>query len=296
MQIRTGTDADVDAMCALFFESFNDLHRQHGIGGQDPKDRRWLEEALLHLLQTDPDGVVLSIEDGTPSGFAASYLRGSFWFLSFLFVSPATQRKGVGRALLEAVLPPEDDRTTRALVVESFQPVSTGLYASHGITPRAVRYVLSGVRDPDRLPGSLPAVEAEETTSGTIPELDALDRRCLGFSRGVDHGWWLHSGMSARVYRREGELVGYAYVDDGSTLGPALGEDERTACAIVADQLRTSDHPRALKFQVHGNLAGMFRMLVRAGARIEPSEYQFLYCSTGDPLPPSYMHYASFMP
>jgi GNAT superfamily N-acetyltransferase len=265
------------------------------MGEQDPEDRRWLEEALLHLLRTDPDRIVLSVEDGTPSGFAASYLRESFWFLSFLFVSPATQRKGVGRALLEAVLPPEDDHMTRALVVESFQPVSTGLYARHGITPRAVRYVLSGLRDPGRLPGSLPMVEAEETTTGTIPELDALDRRCLGFPRGVDHEWWLASGMTARAYRRAGVLVGYAYVDEEATVGPLLGEDERTACAIVADLLRATARPESLKFQVHGNLAGMFRMLIRAGARIEPAQYQFLYCSNRDPLPPSYVHYASFM-
>jgi GNAT superfamily N-acetyltransferase len=296
MRIRTGTEADVEVMGDLFFGSINDLHRRHGIDELDPEDRRWLEEALVHLLQTDPQGVALAIDGGTPAGFAASYLRGSYWFLSFLFVSPAIQQKGVGRALLETVLPPEDDRTTRALVVESFQPVSTGLYATHGITPRAVRYVLGGVSDPDRLPSSLPAVQAEESSPELIPQLDSLDRRCLGFSRGVDHRWWLRSGMSARVYRREGELVGYAYVDEEATIGPVLGADELTACAIVADRFRTSETPEAIKVQVHGNLAAMFRMLVRAGARIAPAGYRFLYCSTGDPLPPSYVHYASFMP
>jgi hypothetical protein len=102
--------------------------------------------------------------------------------------------------------------------------------------------------------------------------------------------------MKASAYRRDGELVGYAYVDEEATLGPALGADERTACAIAADQFRRSDHPDELKVQVHGNVAGIFRMLVRAGARIQPAGYRFLYCSSGDLLPSSYVHYASFMP
>jgi GNAT superfamily N-acetyltransferase len=296
IQIRSATRADVDAMRSIFFGSINDLHRRHGIEELDPDDREWLEEALVHLLETDADGVVVSVEDGVPTGFAASYLRESYWFLSFLFVSPPAQGKGVGRALFESVLPRDDTGITRALVVESFQPVSTALYASHGITPRAVRYVLGDLTDPGRLPRSLPAVEAEEATPELIPELDALDRRCLGFARGVDHGWWLGSGMKASAYRREGELVGYAYVDEEATLGPVLGADERTASAIVADHLRRFDRPEELKVQVHGNLAGILQMLVRAGARIQPSGYRFLYCSSGDPLPSSYVHYASFMP
>ncbi len=296
IQIRSASRADVDAMCSIFFGSINDLHRRHGIEELDPQDRGWLAEALIHLLETDPDGVVVSVEDGEPTAFAASYLRESYWFLSFLFVSPRAQGKGVGRELFETVLPRDDAGITRALVVESFQPVSTALYASHGITPRAVRYVLGGLTDPRRLPRSLPAVEAEEATPELIPELDALDRSCLGFARGADHAWWLGSGMKASAYRREGELVGYAYVDEEATLGPVLGADERTACAIVADQLRRFEHPDELKFQVHGNLAGIFQMLIRAGARIEPAGYRFLYCSTGDPLPSSYVHHASFMP
>ena len=295
MQVRTATRQDVETMCDIFFESYNDLHRRHGLSEEDPADRRWLADALSHVLRTDPSGTMLAIDDGTPAAFATSYLRDSYWFLSFLFVSPDAQGRGVGKALLGAVLPPEGDGLTRALVVESFQPISTGLYAGHGITPRGVRYVLTGLTDPARLPESGAGMEVADLTPDGIAEMSELDRRHLGFSRTADHGWWLRSEMTAHEYRREGSLVGYAYVDEEDIVGPALGEDDATVCAIVADLVRRAEHPEMLKVPVYGNNAELFRMLVCAGARIEPSDFRYFYCSTGDALPPAYIHYAGYM-
>ena len=295
MQVRTATPLDVETMCDIFFASYNDLHRRHGLAEENPEDRDWLADAIRHVLRTDPDGTVLATDDGTPTAFATSYLRDSYWFLSFLFVSPDAQGRGVGKALLDAVMPNDSDGLTRALVVESFQPISTGLYAGHGITPRGVRYVLTGLTDPARLPGNGPGIEVEEASAAAIAEMSELDRRQLGFARPTDHEWWLRSEMTARVYRHHGELIGYAYVDEEGIVGPALGEDEATTCAIVTDLIRRAEHPEALKVPVYGNNAALFRMLVRAGARIEPSDFRYFYCSTHDALPPTYIHYAGYM-
>lgn len=295
MQVRTATHVDVEAMCDIFFASYNDLHRRHGLAEEDPEDRDWLADAIRHVLRTDPIGTVLATDDGTPTAFATSYLRDSYWFLSFLFVSPDAQGRGVGKALLDAVMPPESDGLTRALVVESFQPVSTGLYAGHGITPRGVRYVLTGLTDPVRLPESGTGIEVADVTPDAIAEMSELDRRQLGFARPADHEWWLRTEMTARVYRRDSELIGYAYMDEDGIVGPALGEDEATTCEIVTDLIRRAEHPEALKVPVYGNNAELFRMLVRAGARIESSEFRYFYCSTEDALPPTYIYYAGYM-
>jgi GNAT superfamily N-acetyltransferase len=295
MNLRAATGSDVEAMCDIFFASYNDLHRRHGMPEEDPADRSWLADAIRHVLRTDPNGTMLAIDDGSPIAFATSYLRDSYWFLSFLFVSPDAQGRGVGKTVLDAVLPPERDGLTRALVVESFQPISTGLYAGHGITPRGVRYVLTGLTDPARLPESGTGIEVADVTTDAIAEMSDLDRRQLGFARPADHEWWLRSEMTARAYRHRGAFVGYAYVDEGEIVGPALGEDEQTACAIVTDLIRRAGHPEALKVPVYGNNAELFRMLVRAGARIEPSDFRYFYCSTDDALPPTYIHYAGYM-
>ncbi len=295
MNLRAATGSDVETMCDIFFASYNDLHRRHGLAEENPEDRDWLADAIRHVLRTDPRGAVLATDDGTPTAFATSYLRDSYWFLSFLFVRPDAQGRGVGKALLDAVMPHESDGLTRALVVESFQPISTGLYAGHGITPRGVRYVLTGLADPARLPESGTGIEVADVTTDAIAEMSELDRRQLGFERPADHEWWLRSEMVARAYRHGARLVGYAYVAEEGVVGPALGEDEATTCAIVTDLIRRAEHPEALKVPVYGNNAELFRMLVRAGARIEPSEFRYFYCSTDDALPPTYIHYAGYM-
>ena len=41
-------------------------------------------------------------------GFASAVVRGASWLLSMLFVLPEEQGLGLGRALIEAVLPPAD--------------------------------------------------------------------------------------------------------------------------------------------------------------------------------------------
>lgn len=155
--------------------------------------------------------------------------------------------------------------------------------------------MLTGLTDPVRLPESGTGIEVADVTPDAIAEMSELDRRQLGFARPADHEWWLRTEMTARVYRRDSELIGYAYMDEDGIVGPALGEDEATTCEIVTDLIRRAEHPEALKVPVYGNNAELFRMLVRAGARIESSEFRYFYCSTEDALPPTYIYYAGYM-
>jgi GNAT superfamily N-acetyltransferase len=288
----TATTHDTVTCRDIFFASYNDLHRRYGQQEEDPTDPGWLDDALSHLLRTDPGGTVLALEDGAPCGFAASYRRDTYWFLSFLFVLPEVQGRGVGRDLLEAVLP--SDELTRALVVESFQPASTGLYAAYGITPRSVRYMVSGPSHLERLPGMPSDLRAEPMSEADGTAIAELDRRHLGYARPQDHAWW-HAGSKGWVYRRGDEVVGYGYRDEEG-VAPALGRDEATLCAIVADLLRRSEDPAKEQVPVRGETAALFGMLVRAGGRIAPSGYRYLYCSSAGPLPATYSDYAGYMP
>jgi GNAT superfamily N-acetyltransferase len=263
----------------------------------EPDDASWLTPILEHFLQTDPTGARLALDDGTPVGFASTIRRDDYWFLSLLFVLPDHQRKRIGRRLLTELIPDDEgDDVVRATVVESFQPVSTGLYASLGMTPRAIKYWLSGLRRPGTLP-PLPAdLRKTQMSDADLDDVDGLDRTLLGFTRRADHRWWSEAGAQRWVYRRGGDLVAYAHVDDGY-VGPALATDEETLCSVVADLVGTAPEPSAVTVNICGDSGAVFRMLVDAGARIDTgSTYRLVYCSSSGPLPSSYIHHADWLP
>jgi GNAT superfamily N-acetyltransferase len=280
----------------IFDTSYSDLHVRHGIPiDEDDDDPDWLHPILIHFMKTDPQATLLATVDDEPVAIASTVRRDDYWFLSFLFVLPGSQAQGIGRALLDR-LGPSDPGVVRATIVESFQPVSTALYASYGMTPRAINYWLGKVSRPhalSRLPSDL---LQGPISSADADEIDALDRTMLGFDRRVDHNWWSEEGAVGWAYRRGGDLVAYAYVENG-VVAPALATDERTLCEVVGDVVGTADEPASMSVHVGGNCSAVFRMLIEAGARIDDgSSNRFIYCSSDGPLPASYIFHAPWLP
>jgi GNAT superfamily N-acetyltransferase len=246
LDIRDLSPTDLSACAEIFNDAWNDLHRRHGFEEDEANDAddAWLTRPLTHFLDTDPHGGRIALDDQGPLAFASSLGRDDIWYLSYLFVHPRAQGRGVGRALLRELLP-DDEGAVRACEVESFQSVATALYVSVGRHPCAVRYYLNGPPNAGRLPPRDSAMSRAPMTPDDLADVEALDARLLGFRRSEDHKWWL-GRMTGQVYRRGGEMVGYAYVDDG-WIAPALAVDEATLSAIVADVLRSSDDPSAVR-------------------------------------------------
>ena len=294
MDIRTIEPADIASCQRIVDASLGDLHRRYGLPEDEGGEPDWLHPVLSHFLQSDPSGSLGAMEDGELVAFVSSFRRDDYWFLSFLFVHPSAQGHGVGRALLDDVSPKEPE-VVRATVVESFQPVSTGLYASVGVVPRSVKYWLSGISRPESLPRLSGDLRRAELTAEDRDAIDVLDGAVLGFARNADHAWW-SAGTRGWSFRRGDDLVGYAYVDDGY-LGPALAIDEQTLCSVVADVVGSSDDPASMSVNLSGDSRDLFRMLMRAGARIDHSApYRYVYCSSDGPLPSSYIHHADWLP
>ena len=294
MDIRTIEPADIASCQRIVDASLGDLHRRYGLPDDVAGEPDWIHPILSHVLRTDPSGSLGAAENGELVAFISSFRRDDYWFLSFLFVHPSAQGHGVGRALLDDVSPKEPE-VVRATVVESFQPVSTGLYASVGVVPRSVKYWLSGISRPESLTRLSGDIQRAELTAEDRDDIDVLDGAVLGFARRADHAWW-GAGSRAWSFRRGDDLVGYAYVDDGY-LGPALAIDERTLCWVVADVVSSSDDPASMSINLSGNSRDPFRMLMQAGARIDDSApFRYVYCSSEGPLPSSYIHHADWLP
>ena len=129
-----------------------------------------------------------------------------------LFVHPDEQARGLGRALLDAVLPADDDPATLATCTDAAQPISNALYARRGIVPRVPVLELVGRPDraaPPSLPGDVRSVPFEllaaGPTDGPGPRrlaaaLEALDRATLGYAHPQDHAYLRETGRLGHLY------------------------------------------------------------------------------------------------
>jgi len=296
LDIRRGLATDLAVCQQIFDEAWAELHERFGIPYEEQGgDPDWLRPILQHFLRTDPDAFLVGSIDDNAVAFGSAFQRDRYWCLSFLFVRPSFQGRGFGRILLEGLMPQDPD-VECATVVESFQPVSTGLYAAFGITPRAIKYWLSGVSRTSELLAFPHDLSRHEVSDADLPDIDALDRSILGFARSSDHQWWREADTPSWCYRRRGGLVAYAYIDDGF-LGPVLATDEATLAAVVADALRHSDDAASMSINLCGNSGQVFKMLIAAGAKIDPSDpHRYIYCSDTRPLPASYIHHSDWLP
>jgi GNAT superfamily N-acetyltransferase len=241
-----------------------------------------------HTRATDPDRFVVAAVPGVDGrgrlvGFGSAVLRGPIWFLSMLFVRPEAQRQGLGRALLERLLPGPDHRGPLATAVDSLQPISTALYARYGIVPRVPILDLRGdVRRPDAFPALPSGVVAIpfstiETGSANDPArvelaaiLDALDREVLGAAHPDDHGFLSSEGRRGFLYRGpDGSPLGYGYAGEVGRIGPIAVRDAGLTEAIVGHLAAAVPARGARAMWATGGAPRLTSTLLAAGLRID---------------------------
>ena len=121
------------------------------------------EPILQHLLRRTR--IVVAEQDGTPVGFAASFAIGDrFTHLADLFVLPAFQGRGIGAALLRAVLAGPGERTTFA----SANPRALALYVRAGMQPWWPSFYLQGGPEALDVLGRRPGTLAGEPASAVV--------------------------------------------------------------------------------------------------------------------------------
>jgi GNAT superfamily N-acetyltransferase len=284
VRYRPATEADLPACEATWRDGLNDYLVPMG-QYEVPADNPSLRLLHAHALTTDPERFwVATRSDGEGDGervigFASAVRRGSVWFLSMLFVRPGEQAAGVGRTLLQRILPPAGDDGILATVTDTAQPISNGLYASFGIVPRIAMFNLVG--RPARpealaaLPGGVHAIRfaAEapaERDRVADAELAGLDRATLGFAHREDHEFVRRQGRVGFAYRDgRGDLLGYGYTSEVGRIGPIATRDPALHAPIVAHLLETVVPRGASAIWVPGAAGETMAMLVRAGLRME---------------------------
>ncbi len=120
ISFRGATEADLPECGRIHRIAIDDYLRRMGFP-PSPEENPNLLRLHAHTLATDPARFQVAERRGDDGrggragmvAFGSALDRGPMWFLSMLFVDPAEQARGLGRALLERLLP--EDRAGRLL-------------------------------------------------------------------------------------------------------------------------------------------------------------------------------------
>jgi len=254
--------------------------------GENPGLRR----LHAHTLATDPARFWVATDSAdAPLAFGSAVRRGRVWFLSMLFVHPDAQGKGVGRAILERILPPVSDEAILATVTDSAQPISNGLYASLGIVPRSPLFGFIGrprdgwvppplpigiraipVIGPHGVPSAELGARVEPSDGPFAAERDALDREVLGFDHAEDHAFAANPDERRFAYRDEtGQLAGYGAASLAGRVGPIAVRDQALMASVLGHVLSVVQPRGASSIWVPGAAGEAIRLVLDAGIRID---------------------------
>ena len=249
-----------------------------------PRENQSLLRLHAHTRATSPDRFIVAerhkrLGRSRIVAFGSAIDREHLWFLSMLFVEPGEQARGLGKALMDRLLPRERDGRVLSTCTDAAQPISNGLYAALGMVPRMPIFNLIGRPrpgwEPEALPGGVTAARVEPAADGLLDaaqqaELDAFDRSIIGLAHPEDHAYDLRERPWLFAYRDgTGRLVGYGYTSEVGRIGPiAVVEPELQG--PVLGHLLTAVEPRgASAIWLPGAADGAYRTALGAGLRIE---------------------------
>ncbi len=273
-RLRPVEPADLPACVEVFFAAEDELYDRRGLPHL-PRNPGSLERLFEHITGTNTGRAWVADEGGRVVAFAMATQRDRFWFLSFLFVHPEFQGRGVGRSLLERCLPPPGSADCLGTCVEAIQPVSTGLYAAFGMVPQVPIYTLIGkarVALPG-LPSDVSLVAFDDLAGrdhATLAEtVDRIDRDTFGFVRSADHRAWRVWERQGFLATREGGAVGYGNVQSAGRVGPVSVVEPSLLLPFVGELMSRVEPIDAWQVLVPGTATATMIALLRSGLRFD---------------------------
>ena len=235
-RFRQAVTADIEPASEVWLRTLEDGRRgaQRLTPGQRwAGDRAWWE----HLLRSSRGGFWVAEEGSTVIGIVCAIVRDGEWLLTHLYVVPERQGRGVGRGLLERALRSARGTDRHAAYADASHFASTSLYMRHGMFPARDVVGLSGpVSALERVRASADGLLAEPLgahSTSIIGHIDVLDRQVRGTGRYEDHRFWLDIGMQGLLFRRHGQIIGYAYCSPWGGIGPVATQHESDLPAML---------------------------------------------------------------
>ena len=272
--IRAAGLDDLPACAEIWREALNEFLGRLNLPLVPPEVAS-LTRLHAHVLSTDPARFMVAARTDPTTGrerlvgFVAATQRDLVWFLSMLFIRPGDQGAGLGRALLERVMPADDAVTATA--TDTAQPISNALYASCGMVPRIPLLNLVGRPErPDAFDALPSGVAARPMGDGDAATVDALDAAIARFRHPQDHAFLRAESRRGFLYRApDGSALGYGYASEAGRVGPIAVRDEALLPAVLGHVLTAVEPRGASALWVSGAAGGALMALLRAGLRLE---------------------------
>jgi len=229
---RPARPEDVPETIAIRSQASFALKEKYGYGGKRREEIFAPDSFYAFSLKHELEGFWVAEEHGRLVGMMIAWVRGAFWFLSYLFISPEHQDRKIGRCLLDTALQngAQKEVTNRALITYAYNTGSIGFYLKHNMFSREPIYKMAGSGSSIRaLMKRGPTTEA--VSFGDNPEslcvLSDIDREVLGFSRDRHHQYFLQrKDGSGYLFRNDNRVFGYAYIWDDGHVGPLAASSE----------------------------------------------------------------------
>lgn len=276
-RMRPATAADLPALYDIWYAS------EAGHAPHPPPRGPW--PWLAHELTTG--ALLLAEHNRTALGFAATITRGEIVFLSDCFVRADAQSSGVGRRLLQQLLP-HDDRI--CCTVSSNDPRAQALYIRAGMRPRWPNFILEA--ETSRV-GTMPAGNVEVAQAhADDPKLIEWDATVGGRRRPEEHVYLVAQHQAIPLwFMRGSRRIGYGYAQlfspellwqtDTLRLGPIGATNARDALACVCAAVNwATPRAQAINISVPGPHAALAVLLE---ARFQIS-YVETFLSSGRPF------------
>lgn len=269
--IRPVTPELVAPLAQICFEAFGTLHDRHGV----ERDFDSVETAgmMIGMVSTRPDFAgYVAIDADCKAILGSNFIQFSDPVAGVgpITIDPAAQARGVGKALMLAVMNEAKRRgvTQVRLMQESINTSSLSLYTKLGFDWRECCSLMRPT------PAAADDPRCRPITESDLPAIDAISRRHYGSSRINEAAGLLKIGLPGFILSRGGNDVGYYFI---GFIGHGFAETDADMADLIAHTLRHAP-PHFHKLLLPLGQNNLHRTLMSRGGR---TIKMFNYMTTG---------------
>ena len=258
--IRKTQPSDLDAGARILYDAFKSIADLRGFEPDFPSLDIARSMATIFLNHPRFYGVAAEA-DGQLVGLNFLSERGEIRGVGPIVVDPRLQGRGIGRAMMSAILERAKDARGVRLVQDTSNPVSLALYESLGFNVREPLFLLYGVPKGEPQEG----YEARALRPSDLKACNELCYKIHGFERsGELEDALTHFGSLVLI--RRGRIVAYASAPTLWVMNHGVAETDKDLKALIlhAGMIKSA----ALSLLVPGRNNDFFRWCLSVGLHI----------------------------